>query len=410
MAKQLIPEDLQALIDQYLTDGVLTDKERAVILKKAEGMGLDRDEIDLYLDAEVQKIDQATDAAARKQKGKQCPYCGGSIPQLTDKCPHCGENITAEASSELQEIFNNLEDALVNLKSGMDVHASKASVERFARKAKMYFGNNPKIQKLLAEIEVETVNAEKKGKAIARNQTIANILKKYWYVLLAIIVAIVAACLWLGPDVKNDPQACIEAVKKAVDKGNLEKAAGLCKGFVNKHPLDGEDIGNAFTMTAKAYVDEGKYDQALSLLEGVNMISEIEISVRKEIVKKCVDEGEFDKAEDYGNFRYDGYARYFDYMCQCIDYMKNHNESLQKIKSFIDRKINTPDPSYGKWDPKSFPAKLYEYADLTPNTAPTSLSDGWEEASGEQNVSMDAINEAIENAEAIVDKMNSLNH
>ena len=65
-------------------------------------MGLDRDEIDLYLDAEVQKIDQQTDAAARKQKGKTCPYCGGSVPQFTDKCPHCGENITAQASEELR--------------------------------------------------------------------------------------------------------------------------------------------------------------------------------------------------------------------------------------------------------------------------------------------------------------------
>lgn len=31
MAKQLIPEELQALIQQYLTDGVLTDKEHQVI-------------------------------------------------------------------------------------------------------------------------------------------------------------------------------------------------------------------------------------------------------------------------------------------------------------------------------------------------------------------------------------------
>lgn len=61
MAKKLIPEEIEALIQQYLTDGVLTDKERQVILRKAEGMGLDRDEIDLYLDAEVQKIDQQTD-------------------------------------------------------------------------------------------------------------------------------------------------------------------------------------------------------------------------------------------------------------------------------------------------------------------------------------------------------------
>ena len=61
MAKKLIPEEIEALIQQYLTDGVLTDKERQVILRKAEGVGLDRDEIDLYLDAEVQKIDQQTD-------------------------------------------------------------------------------------------------------------------------------------------------------------------------------------------------------------------------------------------------------------------------------------------------------------------------------------------------------------
>ena len=65
MANQLIPEELDQLIQEYLTDGVLTDKERAVILRKAEGMGLDRDEIDLYLDAQVQKIDQATDALVR---------------------------------------------------------------------------------------------------------------------------------------------------------------------------------------------------------------------------------------------------------------------------------------------------------------------------------------------------------
>ena len=35
MAKNLIPEELDALIKEYLTDGVLTDKERQVILKKA---------------------------------------------------------------------------------------------------------------------------------------------------------------------------------------------------------------------------------------------------------------------------------------------------------------------------------------------------------------------------------------
>ena len=124
MATKLIPEELDALIQEYLTDGILTDKERAVILRKAETMGLDRDEIDLYLDAQVQKIDQAADAVVRRQKSKACPYCGAPVPLLTDKCPECGQFITPEANTELQEIFDNLEDALVDLKSGKDYERS----------------------------------------------------------------------------------------------------------------------------------------------------------------------------------------------------------------------------------------------------------------------------------------------
>lgn len=186
----LIPEELKALIQQYLTDGVLTDKERQVILNKAEKMGLDRDEIDLYLDAEVQKIDQQTDAAVRKQKGKTCPFCGGSVPQLTDKCPHCGENITPEASKELQKIFNNLEKALIDLKSGRDIEISKASVERFARKAKMYYGSNPKIQKLLLEVENEVIEVEKKRKKSDRNEIIGGVAYGIFVLLLFVFLFI----------------------------------------------------------------------------------------------------------------------------------------------------------------------------------------------------------------------------
>lgn len=188
MANNLIPEELQALIQQYLTDGVLTDKERAVILRKAEGMGLDRDEVDLYLDAEEQKIDQATDAAVRKQKGKTCPYCGSPVPQLADKCPACGQFITPEASDELKEIIDNLEEALVQFKSGKDLAKSKATVERYARKAKMYFSNNPKIKPLLAEVEEEMAIAEKKVKSEAKKRTTISIITNKWFFFVLIII------------------------------------------------------------------------------------------------------------------------------------------------------------------------------------------------------------------------------
>jgi DnaJ-domain-containing protein 1 len=192
MAKKFpIPEELDALIQEYLTDGVLTDKERQVILKKAVGMGLDRDEIDLYLDAQVQKIDQETDAAVRKQKSKSCPYCGAPVPQLADKCPECGQYITPEASKDLQEILDNLEESLINMKSRMDYERSKATVERYSRKAKLYYSNHPKIKQLLSEVDFEMQVAESRLKSAKRKETALSVLKnKYFWGTLVFVLGI----------------------------------------------------------------------------------------------------------------------------------------------------------------------------------------------------------------------------
>ena len=201
MAKNLIPEELEALIKEYLTDGTLTAKERQVILKKATAMGLDRDEIDLYLDAQVQKIDQATDAAIRRQKGKQCPHCGDYVSQMTDKCPGCGQYITPEATKELEEILDKLEDALVSMKSWKEFDKNKAIVERYERKARMYYSNHPKIKALLAEVEEEKVKAETKFKSIRRKETVISIIKNKWvWPALAIVIGLILAPIGISAD------------------------------------------------------------------------------------------------------------------------------------------------------------------------------------------------------------------
>lgn len=203
--KTFIPDELDELIQEFLTDGVLTDKERQVILRKAVGMGLDHDEIDLYLDAQVQKIDQATDAAVRRQKGKTCPYCGAAIPLLTDKCPECGQFITPEASDELKEIIDSLEEALINFKSGRDLAKNKATVERYARKAKLYYSNNPKIKPLLAEIETEVAIAEEKAQAIAKKENVKSFFSSRWTwfgieVVILLIIFIISYIMWYTSD------------------------------------------------------------------------------------------------------------------------------------------------------------------------------------------------------------------
>ena len=193
MAKQLIPEELNELIQEYLTDGILTDKERQVILRKAESMGLDRDEIDLYLDAQVQKIDQATDAAVRRQKGNLCPFCGASIPQFSDKCPECNQLITPQATEELKEILDKLEESLFKIKSNYDYKLKErhaALMDRYIRKANLYYGNNPKVKTLLSEIEAETKSAKKSAKTKERNKKLTERFT-YGGCILVIIIALI---------------------------------------------------------------------------------------------------------------------------------------------------------------------------------------------------------------------------
>jgi len=211
MTKKLIPEELDLLIQECLTDGILTPKEREIILRKAEKLGLDRDEIDIYLDAQVQKIDQETEATIRRRKGTSCPFCGAFVQQLTDKCPKCGRDITPEATEELEEILDNLESALIKMKSKRNFDENKAIVERYTRKARLYYSNHPKIKILLAEVDVEMANAEKEYKSARRKEvvsdavssvskslsnTIASVLKSKWvWGAMPIVIGIIF--LWI---------------------------------------------------------------------------------------------------------------------------------------------------------------------------------------------------------------------
>lgn len=197
----MLPKELDELIKTYLTDGVITSKERQVLLRKAEQMGLDVEEVDLYIDAQQQKMDQQADDAARQKRGKTCPFCSASVPMFADKCPECGGEITPEASKELEEIIDNLEEALIDFKSGVDFARSKAKAERYIRKASMYYSNNKKVKILLENIEDELAIAEAKHEKEKRNDAILKLIKNPWMwflvlVLFQVLVFFVASWKW----------------------------------------------------------------------------------------------------------------------------------------------------------------------------------------------------------------------
>lgn len=197
------PKELEDLIQEYLTDGIITAKERQVLLNKAASLGLNVDEIDLYIDAQQQKADQQVDAAVRKQRGQTCPFCSGSVPQLADKCPHCGQHLTVEASAELTEIIDKLEDALVDFKSGKDFAKSKAIAQKYIRRANLYYSNNPKLKILLDEVNTEIATIEETAKNNAKKEARKRYLQEHssfvggcGVVLCAILVFLI--CLICG--------------------------------------------------------------------------------------------------------------------------------------------------------------------------------------------------------------------
>ena len=67
-------EKMEALIAAALVDGVLTDKEKLVLFKKAQSMGIDLDEFEIILNARLYemrrglKVDEQSDIVEESEK------------------------------------------------------------------------------------------------------------------------------------------------------------------------------------------------------------------------------------------------------------------------------------------------------------------------------------------------------
>lgn len=270
--KGIVPEELDNLIQEYLSDGIISDKERKVLLNKAQALGLNIDEVDLYIDAQQQKADQSVAAAVSKRRGKTCPFCGESIPELTDKCPYCGKNITPEASEELKSLIRNLQYYLERYQERPSA-GRKAEIESYIRKAKMYYGNNPKVQYLVEETENSIKETIATGKKVSRNILIG--------LACAFLFCIIMCCLSLilgnTPEYKAQQQeinVANEQIKELGDQvvelistGDLDSAKTTIASFsIPKVYKSGYSIASEFDdmylALINAYINNGDLDNA----------------------------------------------------------------------------------------------------------------------------------------------------
>lgn len=127
-------EELKKLIDAALTDGVVTTKERTAIFNKARTLGIDAAEVEIYLDAEIQKAEQAADAVKREKIGEVCPQCGKQVPPLTLKCD-CGYEFKSNKSTSsiqlLSDKLNNIQLTDDEIDSCSDVVEEKVGFDNY---------------------------------------------------------------------------------------------------------------------------------------------------------------------------------------------------------------------------------------------------------------------------------------
>lgn len=122
--------EIENLINMALADGEVTEKERGIIMRKAEALGEDKDEVEMILDGKIallkkeQSSAQTTTAPKSNKEGdlKKCPSCGAPVQAFSTKCPDCGHEFrNIDTSNSVKDLVNQLEQAEIkarNSKSG----------------------------------------------------------------------------------------------------------------------------------------------------------------------------------------------------------------------------------------------------------------------------------------------------
>lgn len=123
-------KELEAVIDAALADGVITEKERAVLHKKALLEGVDPDELDVVIEGRLAKMKREVDwlrptPPATEKRGNivKCPNCGATIEAGAVSCKECGYVFTNVAANRSSEKLSKLIEEKVSIYRGIITRA-----------------------------------------------------------------------------------------------------------------------------------------------------------------------------------------------------------------------------------------------------------------------------------------------
>lgn len=97
-----------------IADGEISEKERGIILRKAEKVGEDKDEVEMILEGKLAMMNNQKRPEVEKAGNvTKCPQCKANVPSFTTKCEFCGHefrNIDSISSiTKLADLLLNAE-------------------------------------------------------------------------------------------------------------------------------------------------------------------------------------------------------------------------------------------------------------------------------------------------------------
>ena len=289
-----------------------------------------------------------------KTKGGEllhCPQCGAVVPASASVCPKCGyefSEIAANSSSvllaEKLERLEYDEDKLQVIET-FPLPNSKADLLEFATALKPRIKNvdNPlweaymtKYQELIEKIQVSFPNdaqlkrfvdefdglyasIETKRKKSARSDWFSDHAKGLIIAACIVVALIVGGGLLVAfrDTAANKAELCVQAVDKAVNKDNLKQARNFIMGYKN----DKDDIMESYVTLLSKYFDEGKWEEAKSLVEYYGQ-GQYTGDLNRGLYNYLMATGEYEKAEDYINVEEKPSDKeYFEWMEESVDLM-----------------------------------------------------------------------------------------
>jgi len=304
-------EQIEQLISAALADGVLTEKEKQILFKKAQSMGIDLDEFEMVLDARLVELAKAektkADASALKSNKlgdvKKCPACGAIVQSFQGACPECGyafENIDSNKSSQkLVELIDKVlvennslvkqkgvdlesekkhrvENAIKNFPvpttksdlfefitslqsktEGVNGTAYKSKLNECIEKAKLLFPDDKMFRKLIDSVEANQKMKKKRDTMILLGG-----------ISFFFAIGLIGFLFSTGGREHTTPDKCLIKVQAAIDKGNYKKAEKLIIEFTGgRDGYDGseykiEDCHESVVALERALLKEGRLEEA----------------------------------------------------------------------------------------------------------------------------------------------------